>query len=93
MHNGDIEEGYCIDHMDGDTTNNRIDNLRMVNHQENQFNRPTAKGYCWNKERQKYSAQIFLDGKNKYLGLFDKEEDAIKARADAKEIYHPIKER
>jgi hypothetical protein len=93
MHNGDIEEGLCIDHIDGDPSNNRIDNLRKVTLQENQFNRPTAKGYYWQKAKQKYHAKIFIDGKAKFLGLFDLEEDAAQAYRVAKEKLHIIEKR
>jgi hypothetical protein len=34
-----------IDHIDGDRLNNNINNLRIVNNQQNHFNRTTAKGY------------------------------------------------
>jgi hypothetical protein len=92
MHNGDIPEKRVIDHRNGIKTDNRIENLRSVTIQENTFN-SKSKGYSWHKSKQKYQAQICVNGVQKYLGLFVKEEDAIKARADAKEKYHPIKER
>ena len=34
-----------IDHIDGNKLNNHILNLRVVTHQQNQWNRTTAKGY------------------------------------------------
>ena len=94
MHNGDIEEGLCIDHIDGDNQNNRIDNLRKVTLQENQFNRPTAKGYTWHKHGQKWMARIWrADGVWIYLGYFVKEEDAAQAYQVAKEKLHIIEKR
>lgn len=38
LHNGEIPEGMLIDHIDGDSTNNLIANLRIVDHTENTRN-------------------------------------------------------
>jgi hypothetical protein len=78
-----------IDHEDIDKTNNYIENLRVVTHQENHFN-TNCKGYTWCKQKQKWKAQIMVKGKNKFLGYFDLEEDARQAYLAAKEIYHTI---
>jgi hypothetical protein len=67
-----------------------LENLRLVNNQQNQFN-TTALGYCWNKQMNKWKAQIRLDGKLKHLGYFVNEEDARNAYLNAKLIYHKIK--
>ena len=83
----------CIDHIDGIPSNNHIDNLRVVTHQENHFNETKAKGYYFNKASGKFQAQILLNGKNKFLGYFEKEEDARRAYAEAKLIYHVIRGR
>jgi len=82
-------ETNSIDHENQDKTNNNIENLRVVTHQENCFNR-TGKGYKWNKRVQKWEAYITAYGKYKYLGYFDLEEDAKNARLEAKKIYHTI---
>jgi hypothetical protein len=89
MHNGDIEEDLVIDHIDGNPSNNRIDNLRVVTLQENQFNKK-VKGYTWHKGNQKWSARIKVDGKSKFLGCFVKEEDAAQAYQVAKKELHII---
>ena len=60
----------------------------MVTRQQNQFNRSNTKGYYWCKKSRKWKAQIKANGKQKYLGLFKKEEDARAAYLAAKEIYH-----
>lgn len=79
-----------IDHFDGNTFNNKIDNLSCVTNQENCWNKTKAKGYCWHKERQKWDARITVNSKVIHLGLFEKEEDARDAYIKAKLIYHVI---
>ena len=78
-----------IDHIDGNTQNNNISNLRNVTNQENGFNRD-VKGYCFHKETEKYKARIGLNGKDIHLGYFDTEEEAHQAYLNAKKIYHLI---
>ena len=90
MFNGEISNKYQIDHIDGDTLNNKIDNLRLVTQQENNFNETRAKGYSWHKTSKKWRAQITLNNKQKHLGLFDNKEDARAAYLKAKEEYHII---
>ena len=79
-----------IDHINGNTNDNSINNLRVVNHQQNQWNRTKAKGYYFNKNIEKYQAQIYLNNKNIHLGLFNTTEDARQAYLNAKLIYHQI---
>ena len=76
-----------IDHYNQIKTDNRIENLHIVNNQQNQFN-TRAKGYSWCETRQKWIARIKLDGKSEHLGRFDTEEEARQAYLDAKAIYH-----
>jgi hypothetical protein len=84
----DISRENRIDHENNNRMDNRIVNLRNVNHQENSFNIKDTKGYSWHKQRNKWRAQIKLNGKNFHLGLFEREEDARNAYLDAKKIYH-----
>lgn len=44
MHNGKLQEGMCIDHIDGDRANNKISNLRAVTRGENNRNRGVNDG-------------------------------------------------
>lgn len=78
-----------IDHIDGDRLNNNINNLRIVNHQQNCFNRTTAKGY-YIMPNNKFKAIIGLDCRTIYLGIYNTEEEARQAYLNAKIIYHPI---
>ena len=69
----------CVDHIDGNRTNNNVNNLRWVTNSENQMNRKGTKGYYYNKKAKKWHAQIKLHGKNIYIGCFNTEEDARNA--------------
>ena len=88
--NLDIENSkICIDHIDGNRLNNNINNLRIVNHQQNCFNRTTAKGY-YITPNNKFKVLIGLNFRTIYIGCYDTEEEARQAYLNAKIIYHPI---
>ena len=78
-----------VDHIDRNTQNNLVSNLRLVSNQENQFNR-NVKGYSYSKKNKKWIAEIMVDYLKIYLGSFDNEEDARQAYFVAKEKYHII---
>lgn len=76
-----------IDHVDGNPKNNRIQNLRDVPHNINHRNRKMSNtnssgvtGVYWSKKSKKWQAQIKVDGDLKYLGCYNKIEEAAKAR-------------
>ena len=81
-----------IDHINRDRDDNRIENLRLVTHQENQFNQ-NARGYSYCKRVKKYRAYITIDGKDINLGNFDYATDARLARVTAEKIHHIIEDR
>lgn len=84
-----------VDHIDGNALNNQRSNLRFVSHQENMQNqkchrgeKPKASKFIGvhssnvrykNKVHVYWQARIRVDGSQKYLGCFKKEEDARKA--------------
>ena len=76
-----------VDHINGDSLDNRRENLRVGTQSGNLANmRKTRgvskyKGVYWNKERRKWQAQIRCggDGRTIYLGRFDSEDDAARA--------------
>ena len=87
-----IEKGYYpeqVDHIDGDFSNNKIENLRAVTNRENCQNykiHRTGKliGCTWDKSRGNWKAQIKLEGKTKFIGRFNSEQEAH----DAYKIKH-----
>lgn len=83
-----------VDHINGNPLDNRKYNLRVATKRENAFNKSmrndNTSGYIgvhYSSQRNKWIAQIQIDGKNKYLGIFESIEDAIKARQDAEIKY------
>lgn len=78
-----------IDHINGTKEGDYIHNLRVVTQQQNQFNQQNAKGYYWNKQKQKFYAQICINRKRIAISC-DTEEEAIETRKQLKEKYHKI---
>ena len=78
------KKGFEVDHQFGNKLDNRKSKLRYATHQQNMRNRKNAKGYSWDKQREKFRAEIKVDGKSIYLGLFDREKDARKAYCEAR---------
>lgn len=79
-----------IDHRDGNTLNNRIENLRevtKVQNAKNQFrdrrNKSGCSGVSWVESAKRWRAWITLDGKWTHLGNFKSREDAVAARKEA----------
>ena len=83
----DNSKNNQIDHINVNSTDNRIENLRVLTDQYNKCNRK-GKGYYWNKRRGKWRSNITISGNQIHLGYFDKEEDAREAYLNAKEIHH-----
>ena len=84
-----------IDHIDENKANNNVRNLRWCSQKDNSCNRGITKnnksgfkGVCFNKQHNKYQAQININCKKKHIGYFESAEEASKAyEAKAKEIH------
>ena len=77
------EEKRCVDHHDGDRTNNHFENLRYATYSENGRNKSKRAnttsiyyGVCLLKANNKWRAQIQIDGRRKNLGEFTDEKEA-----------------
>jgi hypothetical protein len=86
-----------IDHINGIRTDNRIENLRHVSHDENcrnikkpAHNTSGVLGVSWMKKEKKWKAAIGVDRKNRSLGAFLDLQEAATARksAEAKFGFH-----
>ena len=94
-HGNFLEPNQQIDHIDGNSLNNRIENLRAATHKQNCENRKGAqknsktgvKGVSWAKKAKKWEAQIQHNGTKKHLGYYETKEDAIAARIAAEKEY------
>ena len=91
---GEIPEN-SIDHIDGNPSNNKWDNLRHSEHKENirnckisKNNKSGYKGVFWDKQAQKYIAKIKVNYKNIYLGRSSCPKEAHKMYCEAADKYH-----
>jgi len=87
--------GFVIDHINGNTLDNRKDNLRICTHSQNltnvgkkSNNTSGYKGVSWNKSHGKWQSQICVNGKTTYLGHFNDKLKAAKAYDDAALKHH-----
>lgn len=86
---------FEVDHVNLIRSDNRIANLRRASSSENKHNtRMQAnntsgyKGVTWHRQRGKWAAQIFFEGRHKSLGLYESADAAHAAYCAAAEKYH-----
>ena len=78
-----------IDHKNGYRLDNRRVNLRKVTRSQNMWNRKKQKstskykGVYWNSVTKFWTAQIQVEGKGIYLGIYRNEESAAQAYKEA----------
>ncbi|WP_112312263.1 HNH endonuclease signature motif containing protein [Pseudogemmobacter bohemicus] len=88
-HNGEIPDGYCCDHKDGDPSNNKIDNIRIATRSQNSMNQKErsngsgVRGVYKPRNKKFWIAQIEINGVHHYLGSHASLEQAANARAEA----------
>lgn len=90
-HNGDMPENYHIDHKNGNTFDNRIENLRKCKRFENYANRKKSKSHSMTSKfkgvhlewvgngEKNFKSCIKFNNKTYFLGRFKNELDAYKA--------------
>lgn len=91
---------YNPDHINRNPLDNRRENFNVhttnreqcLNQGLRKDNKYGCKGIEWRKQRNKWQARISVNGKQKYLGLFDNKEDAIISRLKAEIEYYKDKQ-
>ena len=93
MFNGYLPK--IVDHIDRDTSNNRIENLREVSAVQSSYNRGLQsnntsgiKGVTWHRHYKKWQVQLHIDKKYKYFGSFVDKELAELVAIEASNKYH-----
>ena len=77
-----IENKLVVDHIDGNPSNNNINNLRFITHRENMSKERTKKSGLpvgVMRKANKFCAQIKINYKNIHLGYFETLEEASNA--------------
>ncbi len=86
-----------IDHINGNDSDNRLANLRDVSKSVNQQNKRRPRvdnksgfmGVSWHPRAKKWRAQITVESKQIYLGVFESPEAAHRVYMSAKRRLHP----
>lgn len=80
------KNGLAVNHINYDKNDNRLCNLECITTRENVKHSRANKNYyssyigvSWYKRNQKWSATIFINKKNRFLGLFNTEIEASNA--------------
>lgn len=93
----DAPDGKLVDHINGDTLDNRKRNLRIVTPSENVENQNVTrsdstsgmKGVSFLKNRNRWRAYITIAGKAKHLGCFGTAKEAKEVADKARSMYMP----
>lgn len=93
-----MQHGYIpkeIDHINTIKTDNRIENLREVTRVQNMYNKNLStrntsgfKGVSWKEKIKKWQVAINVDGKRKYIGVYEDLELADLVATEARNKYH-----
>lgn len=84
-----------IDHINGNRSDNRVENLRLATHSDNQKNRKKGKnntsgyvGVSWSASHKKWLSSTVLNGKSKFLGRYSTKEEAAIAYINFAKVEH-----
>ena len=84
-----------LDHINGDTSDNRIENLREANSSENMRNRRIFsnnksghKGVSWSKCHGKWYVYMNVNNARKHLGYYDDLEIAALLASEVRDLHH-----
>jgi hypothetical protein len=83
MHNDPIPTGMIVDHIDRNPLNNLLSNLRLATIEQNNVNRSVqsnnksgVRGVSWCKITNKWKAQISLNKRKIYIGVYETIDEA-----------------
>lgn len=95
MNAGVYDVNKQVDHINGNTLDNRKQNLRIVTSRQNGLNSSIRSdntsgvaGVCWDKNREQWLVRMYENGIAIYLGYFNEFEDAVLARRKGEEEYY-----
>lgn len=95
MNCNENDNNLVVDHINGNTLDNRKCNLRLVTQAQNMLNKSSSKnssskylGVYYDKITKKWAAVIGINGKQIHLGVFEREQDAALARDYATKKYY-----
>ena len=84
-----------VDHIDGNPSNNLLENLRPASHLQNMWNSKTPKtntsgfkGVYWDNKFNKWRGQCFVNNKHYTTRFFDDVNDAAKAVEELRNKHH-----
>ena len=90
----DPQSDMLVDHINGNTLDNRKSNLRICTNQQNCFNHTVScnnssgyTGVAWHRLANKWQVYIRFNKKTLYLGLFENIDDAVAVRKQAEKQY------
>ena len=86
-----------VDHVNGDKTDNRIENLRAVTNSQNQYNKCVqknntsgCKNVSWDQSISKWVVRVSFDKTQRYIGSFTDLKFADLVAQEARYKYHGV---
>lgn len=97
LHYGNIPDGYSIDHINGNRSDNRLINLRCIPHRYNMQNQKLSKnksysripGVLYEARTNKYRVRLMVDGSYKSFGYFEDVKHAEDHCIQMRREYYP----